>query len=461
MMNKKEIKFYYAEIYTDIAPRIELGKKFLGIEQYVGIIKKNNWENPILVTIKNNKLYARPVIIDKEGDSDYLYSANIDINSILSSEDIQYLNRVVNQSLNANVPLIELSDKLEIDEKNIFNHAVQVIDDNAFKSFSQEKQKNNSIDIIEFIENKHKNSDISKVYTDIKNLVSNRKETVASTNTIDVFTVIRPISSKEIKEIYANNGFYNINQEQISVIVKRVNEELAKYLIQTFKIRVVNDISKTRIKNNNYKDLISEDEIKNYTNRISSFNGEIASQIVREISEECNDKDRTKNLFIANNLKKQFERDQNKELDISYTLAIAEKLNEVSVAQSAKKPIPNMLLTENSIKSFSDNPGDINKEDVQYVATELNDAISSIIASEIKWDIVFDLQEQYHNGVPFTALSVEDLKTKYNISDKVARELAIEIDEMIMQYIEGKEQAKANNTPYILDGFENGSGKHK
>ena len=166
-------------------------------------------------------------------------------------------------------------------------------------------------------------------------------------------------------------------------------------------------------------------------------------------------------MFIANNLKKQFERDQNKELDISYTLAIAEKLNEVSVAQSAKKPIPNMLLTENSIKSFSDNPGDINKEDVQYVATELNDAISSIIASEIKLDIVFDLQEQYHNGVPFTALSAEDLKTKYNISDKVARELAIEIDEMIMQYIEGKEQAKANNTPYILDGFENGSGKHK
>ena len=277
----------------------------------------------------------------------------------------------------------------------------------------------------------------------------------------DVFSTIRPVSAKEIREIYANNGFYNVNKEQISDIVKKVNDELAKYLIETFKTRVVNDVSKTRIKNNNYKDLISEDEIKNYTNRISSFNGEIASQIVREISEECNDKDRTKNLFIANNLKKQFERDQNKELDISYTLAIAEKLNEVSVAQSAKKPIPNMLLTENSIKSFSDNPGDINKEDVQYVATELNDAISSIIASEIKLDIVFDLQEQYHNGVPFTALSAEDLKTKYNISDKVARELAIEIDEMIMQYIEGKEQAKANNTPYILDGFENGSGKHK
>ena len=224
---------------------------------------------------------------------------------------------------------------------------------------------------------------------------------------------------------------------------------------------MVNDVSKTRIKNNNYKDLISEDEIKNYTNRISSFNGEIASQIVREISEECNDKDRTKNLFIANNLKKQFERDQNKELDISYTLAIAEKLNEVSVAQSAKKPIPNMLLTENSIKSFSDNPGDINKEDVQYVATELNDAISSIIASEIKWDIVFDLQEQYHNGVPFTALSADDLKTKYNISDKVAQELSIKINEMIMQHIENIEKAKASNTPYILDGFEDESEKHK
>lgn len=457
----KEIKFYSADIYTDINPRISLGKNFLGNEEYLGILKKSNWENPILVTIKNNKLQARPIIIAKEEGSDYLYSANIDINSILSNEDIQYLNRVINQSINANVPLIELSDKLEIDENIIFKHAVQVLDENAFKAFSQEKQKNNSIDIIEFIKKAHENSDIKKVYTDIENLISSRKETVASTNMFDVFAIIRPVSAKEIREIYANNGFYNVNEEQISDIVKKVNDELAKYLIETFKTRVVNDISKTRIKNNNYKELVSEDSIKTYTDQISSFNDEIASQIVMEILGECNDKDRTRNLLVANNLKKQFESDRNKELDISYTLAIAEKLNEVSEAQSAKKPIPNMLLTENSIKSFSDNPGDINKEDVQYVATELNDAISSIIASEIKWDIVFDLQEQYHNGVPFTALSAEDLKTKYNISDKVARELAIEIDEMITQYIEGKEQAKANNTPYILDGFEDGSGKHK
>ena len=457
----KEIKFYSADIYTDINPRISLGKNFLGNEEYLGILKKSNWENPILVTIKNNKLQTRPIIIDKEENSYYLYSANIDINSILSNEDIQYLNRVINQSINANVPLIELSDKLEIDENIIFKHAVQVLDENAFKAFSQEKQKNNSIDIIEFIKKTHENSDIKKVDTDIENLISSRKEKVAATNMFDVFATIRPVSAKEIREIYANNGFYNVNKEQISDIVKKTNDELAKYLIETFKTRVVNDVSKTRIKNNNYKDLISEDEIKNYTNQISSFNDEIASQIVMEILGECNDKDRTRNLLVANNLKKQFESERNKELDISYTLAIAEKLNEVSEAQSAKKPIPNIILTENNVKSFSDTPNDINHEDVQYVASELNDIISSIIADEIEMDIVFDLQEQYHNGVPFTALSADDLKTKYNISDKVAQELSIKINEMIMQHIENIEKAKASNTPYILDGFEDESEKHK
>lgn len=457
----KEIKFYSADIYTDINPRISLGKNFLGNEEYLGILKKSNWENPILVTIKNNKLQARPIIIDKEEDSYYLYSANIDINSILSNEDIQYLNRVINQSINANVPLIELSDKLEIDENIIFNHAVQVLDENPFKAFSQEKQKNNSIDINEFIRKTHENSDIKKVDTDIENLISSRKETVASTNMFDVFATIRPVSAKEIRETYANNGFYNVNKEQISDIVKKVNDELAKYLIETFKTRVVNDVSKTRIKNNNYKDLISEDEIKNYTNQISSFNDEIASQIVMEILETCNDKDRIKNLFEANNLKKQYESERNKELDISYTLAIAEKLNEVSKAQSEKKPIHNTILTENNVKSFSDTPNNINFEDVQYVSNDLNDTISSIIASEIKMDIVFDLQEQYNSGVPFTALTADDLKVKYNISDKIAQQLSIEINEMIMQYIEDKEQSKENNTPYILDGFENESGKHK
>ena len=58
-------------------------------------------------------------------------------------------------------------------------------------------------------------------------------------------------------------------------------------------------------------------------------------------------------------------------------------------------------------------------------------------------------------------LTADDLKVKYNISDKVAQQLSIEINEMLMQYIEDKEQSKENNTPYILDGFENESGKHK
>lgn len=36
----KEIKFYSADIYTDINPRISLGKNFLGNEEYLGILKK-------------------------------------------------------------------------------------------------------------------------------------------------------------------------------------------------------------------------------------------------------------------------------------------------------------------------------------------------------------------------------------------------------------------------------------
>ena len=36
----KKIKVYGADIYNDINPRIELGARFLGIEDYVGICKK-------------------------------------------------------------------------------------------------------------------------------------------------------------------------------------------------------------------------------------------------------------------------------------------------------------------------------------------------------------------------------------------------------------------------------------
>lgn len=461
----KKIKLYGADIYNDINPRIELGARFLGIEDYVGICKKSNWDNPILVTIKNNKLVARPIIIDKELDSYYCYSTDINIGSILSSEDIEYLNRIVNQSINAGVPLIELSDKLEIDENILFNHAIQNIDKNAFKAFSQAKQKDNSINITEFVKKAHENSDINKLNADIERLTSNRQQIVNASKGFNVFGTIKPVSVKEIREIYANNGFYNVNEEQILDIAKKINGNLETYLIETFKARVITDIAKTRIKTNNYKDYISESTIKNYiqSNQIN-FIDEVETKIVTDILNECNDNDKMKNLSVANNLSNQFGNARSKELDMSYTLAISEKLNEVTQAQKDKKPIPNALLTESDIKTYSDNPDSISSEEVQYVANELNDSISSIIASDVKMDIVFDLTEQYNKGIPFTPSTANDLKLKYSINDKYAQQLAAEINSMIQGYIQDKEKAKENYTPFVLDGFDEEtiqSGKHR
>lgn len=464
MMNKK-IRFYEADIYNDINPRIELGVRFLGNEDYVGICKKSNWNNPLLVTIKDNKLVARPIIIDKELDSYYCYSTNINIGSILSSEDIEYLNRIVNQSMKAGVPLIELSDKLEIDENILFNHAIQNIDKNAFMAFSQAKQKDNSMNITEFVKKTHENSDISKLNADIERLTSDRQQIVNASKGFNVFETIKPISAKEIRKIYANNGFYNVNEEQILDIAKKINGNLKAYLIETFKTRVITDIAKTRIKTNNYKNYISESTIKNYIQSSQiNFPDELETKIVTDILNECNDNDKMKNLSVANNLSNQFGNELGKELDMSYTLAISERLGEVTQAQKGKKPIPNTLLTESDIKIYSDNPNSINSEEVQYVANELNDTISSIIASDIKMDIVFDLTEQYNKGIPFTPLTANDLKSKYNINDKYAQQLATEVNSMIQGYIQGKEKAKENYRPFVLDGFDEEtiqSGKHR
>lgn len=449
---EKKIKFYGADIYNDINPRIELGARFLGTEDYVGICKKSNWNNPILVTIKDNKLVARPIVIDKEQDSYYCYSTDINIGSILSSEDIKYLNRIVKQSMDAHVPLIELSDKLELDENILFNHAIQNIDKNAFRDFSQAKKKDNSINMTEFVKKTHENSDINKLNADIERLTSNRQQIVNASKEIDVFKTIKPVSAKEIREIYANNGFYNVSKEEILDIAKKINGNLGTYLIETFKSRIITDIAKTRIKTNNYKGYISESTIKHYIQSSQiKFTDEVETKIVKDILNECNNNDKMRNLSVANNLSNKFGDERSKKLDVSYTLAISEKLNEMTQAQKNKKPIHNALLTESDIKTYSDNPESINLEDVQYVANELNDSTSSIIASSVKTDIIFDLIEQYNKGIPFKYLTVNDLKSKYGINDKYAQQLAAEINSMIQGYIQSKENAKENHTPWAID----------
>lgn len=311
----------------------------------------------------------------------------------------------------------------------------------------------------------HENSDINKLNADIERLTSDRQQIVNASKGINVFETIKPVSAKEIREIYANNGFYNVSKEKNLDIAKKINGNLEMYLVETFKSRIITDMAKARIKTNNYKDYISESAIKHYiqSNQIY-FIDEVETKIVKDIFNACNDDDKLRNLSVANNLSNKFGNERGKKLDVSYTLAISERLNGITQAQKNKKPIHNALLTESDIKIYSDKPESINSEDVQYVANELNDSISSIIASSVKMDIVFDLEEQYNKGIPFTYLTANDLKSKYSINDKHAQQLAAEINSMIQKYIQSREKAKENYTLFVFEyGDEKTvqSGKHR
>ena len=85
---------------------------------------------------------------------------------------------------------------------------------------------------------------------------------------------------------------------------------------------------------------------------------------------------------------------------------------------------------------------------------KLDDDLSTLIANEIKMDIFFDLIEKYNQGNPFIPINANDLKSQYNINDKIAQELAEKINTMVENYIVDKEKAKENYQPYILDEFE-------
>lgn len=80
--------------------------------------------------------------------------------------------------------------------------------------------------------------------------------------------------------------------------------------------------------------------------------------------------------------------------------------------------------------------------------------LSVKIASNVKMDIVFDLTAQYNNGMSVVPITADALITKYNMNERVAQQLASEINEMVFGYIQSKEEEKNNYTPCILDGFE-------
>ena len=99
-----------------------------------------------------------------------------------------------------------------------------------------------------------------------------------------------------------------------------------------------------------------------------------------------------------------------------------------------------------------------NQQQTQDISLEIeelyDDDLSMMIADEIKWDIIFDLQEKYNQGLSFVAITADDLTTKYNINDRVAQKLAAEINMMVKNYINEKEKSRKNYQSYILDGFD-------
>lgn len=84
----------------------------------------------------------------------------------------------------------------------------------------------------------------------------------------------------------------------------------------------------------------------------------------------------------------------------------------------------------------------------------LNDVLSMKIASDVKMDIVFNLTAQYNTTGSFSSITANDLITRYNMNEKIAQELALEINTLVENYIRGKEMQRQNYTPYVLDGFE-------
>lgn len=84
----------------------------------------------------------------------------------------------------------------------------------------------------------------------------------------------------------------------------------------------------------------------------------------------------------------------------------------------------------------------------------LSEDSSIMLASNIKMDIVFYLVEQYNKGVPYIPIIADNLISKYNMNENVAGRLAMEINEMLENYIQEKEYQSKNYTPYTLDGFE-------
>ncbi len=84
-----------------------------------------------------------------------------------------------------------------------------------------------------------------------------------------------------------------------------------------------------------------------------------------------------------------------------------------------------------------------------------NEDLSMMRVSEVRMNILLYLIEQYNKGISLPPITPQELIDKFNINERIAQQLTIEINSMIEAYIQEKKQESKNYTPYILDDFSN------
>ena len=72
--------------------------------------------------------------------------------------------------------------------------------------------------------------------------------------------------------------------------------------------------------------------------------------------------------------------------------------------KSYTENVSNNILTTND-KQVSNNSPNITSKDNSSVERTLDDDLSMMIADEIKWNIIFDLQEKYNQGYPYIPIN--------------------------------------------------------
>ena len=74
----------------------------------------------------------------------------------------------------------------------------------------------------------------------------------------------------------------------------------------------------------------------------------------------------------------------------------------------------------------------------------LSENESMKVAANIKMDMLFYLIEQYNKGIPVVPITYNTLITKYNLNENVAKNLELEINKLLENYVQEKEYQKGN-----------------